>query len=388
MRKNCLVALPIVCLTLLLAVITVASEDDFRVDPKDLRWSPQAEKDIGDKAAEEFEAEADILKDPELQARLDNIVARLSPHAARPNLDYVIKIINDSDVNAFSIPGGHVYITTAAIEGAQSDDELAAIIAHEMGHNCYQHGLILMRKNARYSNTILLAALAAALSGATREGLANWYTAAQLIRIGIITGYSQDMEFQADKHSVHCLYGAGYNPVAMLTFMERLANESARRGSSHLGILRTHPTSRARVEALISELKKLGVPIDRRAVTKWGQARATIDETDKGPVAAVTLANHVIVRLAVQDGKEQETAERAKQAADRINQAMLDGLMMYQVTFDGSLQQGAVYARGKPLFVILPADAAIVGKTPIEAAQDAAQELKMVLFEEKISWIS
>jgi predicted Zn-dependent protease len=352
------------------------------------RWSEQAEKEIGDKAAAEFEADVKIADNPELQARVDGIVARLSPHAARPNLPYVTKILEDPDVNAFSIPGGHIYITTAALEMVQSDDELAAILAHEMGHNCYQHGLILMRKNARYTNTVLLAALAAALSGASREGLANWYTAAQLVRIGVITGYSQDMEHEADAHAVRALAAAGYNPVGMLTFMETLANEAARRPSVNLGILRTHPTSRARVEAIAAQIEAMGLPIDRRAVTKWGAARATVSETDRGPVAEVKLADHVIVRMAVEAGKEQDAADRANQAADRINEALRAGLVMFQVTFDGSERQGTVYARGRPLFSILPADAALDGKSPIQAAETAAQELKMVLFEEKMSWVS
>ena len=106
---------------------------------------------LGRKVAEEVEKNWERVTDPAVTARLNMILSHFKPHLER-NLPYEVRVIKDDNVpNAFSLPGGIVYFTTAMIKFAKSDAELAGVMAHELAHAEKKHVMIQVARNQRLS---------------------------------------------------------------------------------------------------------------------------------------------------------------------------------------------------------------------------------------------
>jgi predicted Zn-dependent protease len=161
-------------------------------------------------------------------------------------------VVVDSDtINAFSAPGGYVFITSAAVKTARSEDELANLLAHEVAHVTRGHALGNIKKSryADVSADLLQAAGSATLTpaqvsqlNALLEGIINDTLDAMFVK-----GYSRDTEFEADRLGVEYAARAGYDPTAMKRFLDTLAQKQA---TSQGGFYATHPSTRERQEKL------------------------------------------------------------------------------------------------------------------------------------------
>lgn len=298
--------------------------------------------------------------------------------------DYAFDIIEDKDINAFCVPGGHIYVYRGLLDFVQSDDELAAVIAHETTHAAHHHMVFLLKRQAALENAEAIALLATIMSGAKGTDVYNIAQGIALLNIAKINGYGMQAERDADAGAVRYMMTAGYNPVGLLTFMERLARNPE---FVDLGIYRSHPLDAERVNATRNLLTKLGVPINRRAVTNSAKATVTAGKTEGAPPSGnamlgpgsdtpgVLLSGKVIYRPAATEAKTSQ--QLAQEAADRINAALDLGLKIFEVKTDAAA--GAVTARDTVLIRVSDADAKLMGSTPAQAAQSAATAIRNII---------
>ncbi|GAJ18372.1 unnamed protein product, partial [marine sediment metagenome] len=205
----------------------------------------------------------------EAHQRVVNIVNNLVGHTQRPDLKSTVFLLDDPEANAFTIPGGYIYLTKGLLEAVESEAQLAGVIAHEMAHNCTYDGLDQLRRARQLTLATAVALIVAIASGRGEETAYGVLTAGQIMTRGILSKYSLEIESRADRNGISYLLASDYDPVGLLTFMERLARKERQRPRRDPGIFGTHPFSTTRVMDIIDLLQEADVEMNRRAVTKW-----------------------------------------------------------------------------------------------------------------------
>jgi predicted Zn-dependent protease len=187
-------------------------------------------------------------------------------------------VVESDKINAFAAPGGYVFITTAAVKTARSEDELAALLAHEVAHVVRGHALGNIQKSryAGVSAELLQAAGTATLTpeqlnqlNQLLEGIINDTLEAMFVK-----GYSRDTEFEADEVGVAIAARAGYDPKAMSRFLDSLAKQQA---TSEGGFYATHPSTKERQEKLGARTGAMpAVTVPKARVTRFEAALAKL----------------------------------------------------------------------------------------------------------------
>jgi Zn-dependent protease with chaperone function len=219
----------------LLACLTVGS-----IPSQALAVSTATEVQIGAQAAKQVEQENALVTDPVLNSWVNSIGDNLAQYRARPDIKYKFKIIDTNDINAFSLPGGFVYLNVGLLNFVNSEDELAGVMGHEMGHVERRHGITLNAK-AQVLN-LLLGILSIASPFVWRFG--NMIDALSVLKMSRVD------ELQADQYGLLLMTRAGYDPNAMVSFMDRLGKEYGENGDALAKYFETHPGSKDRVAHL------------------------------------------------------------------------------------------------------------------------------------------
>ncbi len=191
---------------------------------------------IGESVARRVEEEFARVGDPKLLEQVDRVSARIAAVADRKDLSYRFSVVEmpEDQPNAFALPGGPVYVSRALFDLVGSDDELAAVLAHEVGHIVARHAVKRMQGAVGLQLLELLAAGTGAVDGRTRQGMDLAFTS-------LLLEYSQADELEADRLSVKYLKAAGYDPLAAIRFMEKLRDYSFREPLRRHSYFRTHP---------------------------------------------------------------------------------------------------------------------------------------------------
>jgi hypothetical protein len=285
--------------------------------------------------------------------------SRLSP------FDYSFKVVVDKDVNAFSVPGGFIYVHTGLIDNAESEAEIAGVLAHEIAHASHRHLHTLAKEYSKASTLTTIAALVVAVFADGRDAV-NTMNAQQLFLMALTSGWSERAEMDADQAGFRYMIQTGHNPVGLLTFMERLAFKEQRLGPNiDWGIQRTHPPSRKRVEALRKLLVENGIPIARSEVTT--SFRVTAKES--GARRSLSFGEYPLFTVG---GSDAET--RADDLTGRFNRFFDSTPQIFSIRADGA----RLMWFGTKLVEFEEGD--VEGKSPEEAAQMALANIKNALF--------
>ena len=191
--------------------------------------------------------------------RLNEIGNRVAVVSDRQDIEYKFYIIDDKKLNAFTIPGGHVYIFKGLYDKLD-DDELASVVAHEIGHVAARHVVKKMEANLGYQVLSTIALITYAKNADDdKKKLAGYvaYAGATAFNL-VLLGYSRKDEFQADELSVKYASSAGFDPHGMMKALEKLKDQD-KKGIPVPYILRSHPYIDQRVtrlEELIATDKK------------------------------------------------------------------------------------------------------------------------------------
>ena len=240
--------------------------------------STASEIRIGQDAAKHVDAGNFIIADPILNNWVNSMGDGLAKYRARPDIHYTFKIIDTNDINAFSLPGGFVYVNFGLLNFVNSDDEAAGVLGHEMGHVERRHQITLEAK-AQALN-ILLGVLSLAVPFVYRFG--------NLIGGLTIYKFARIDELQADQYGLLLMSRAGYDPTGMVAFMQRLQKEFGSKGSGIEKYFETHPDPGPRISHL------LGYPQLDKSNTEQILAQAIHDEEEGRFAYALTKLSAVL----------------------------------------------------------------------------------------------
>ncbi len=231
--------------------------EQLRFKPGFNLFSPNQDVQVGKDAAKDADKQLPLLDDAETLRYVNNLGRRLSTFAPNNNSDYTweFKVVNSSDINAFALPGGYIYVNRGALEAAEDEAQIAGVIAHEEGHVVMRHGTHMA------SQAMLAQAPLAILGGLLGQ---SGSLTSQLLQMGISFGVnsmflknSRSAEAQADEVGTYILYHADYDPHAMAQFFQIIEQKYPQRTVQFFS---DHPNPENRVKAVDQEIPRLGPP--------------------------------------------------------------------------------------------------------------------------------
>jgi hypothetical protein len=244
--------LAIVALTLAVVLAAYGADNRTKLKPGLNFFSPKQDVEIGRQSATETERQLQIMNDRHATSYIQSLGKSLASYA--PNNDPVyafqFKIVNDTAINAFALPGGFIYVNRGAIAAADNEAQIAGVIAHEIGH-------VVMRHGTHQASRAYLAQAPLAVLGGVFGGNAIGTVMGAVGGVGmnvLFLHYSRDMESQADLIGTQILHDAGYNPRAMVEFFEKIQAQSKGNASQFLS---DHPNPANRISDVQHEIEKL-----------------------------------------------------------------------------------------------------------------------------------
>ena len=347
----------------------------------------QPEVELGQQNADEIAKNYKFVEDEQLTGRVSAIGARLAQVAntvafpASYGSDYLtpfnyqFKVVDSNDINAFSVMGGFIYVNKGIVDFCQSDDELAGIMAHEIIHAAHHHLVHLIEEQSKTQLKALIAiAVGALASKGDAETIANLAMASSLYQIAIVNGYSQKAESDSDSAAIDLMIKAGYDPVGMLTPMERLMQTPE---LVNMGIYRSHPLSSERVIDIKAKLRSLDIPIIRSKVLGKVDIRYEAQDAEGKQVYSLKLTGEEILRVSGED------PEKDKARCDRIvndfQTIMADELDL----FDIKLNPSSVTVKKKVIFRTESGDAEQMNKSEKDICQHVYKLLRKIIMDRK-----
>ena len=187
--------------------------------------------------------------------RANRIGQRVAGASLRPNLVYRFFVIQDREINAFSMPGGYVYITTALMKLA-NDDELAAVLSHEVGHVVARHSLKTLQQSQFLGGIADLIGSITGIAGETAEEMGA--TAARIVASGLLAIHSREEEREADFLGVRALPKAGFKPAGMITMFQKIQRINQTDSDLLGSLFSDHPDAQERIDNTRYEIKRMG----------------------------------------------------------------------------------------------------------------------------------
>lgn len=196
-------------------------------------YSVDREVAVGRSVAKKIEEEFE-LADKDMQERISGIGERVAQVSDRQDIIYYFKVIKDKNANALSLPGGYVYISDSLVNAAETDDEIAGVLAHEIGHIAARHSVKKMQGSYLYSFLKILT---------SRVPTDDPYMNREIdFAFGsLIVQYAKEDEIEADKLSVKYTKAAGYDPAALITVLDKIGKIERREGAKRFTYFKTHP---------------------------------------------------------------------------------------------------------------------------------------------------
>jgi predicted Zn-dependent protease len=186
--------------------------------------------------------------------RVERLGQRCARVSLRPNMLYKFHVIQSREINGFSLPGGHVYITTGLLKLA-NDDELGSVLAHEIGHIVARHSLKTLKQKQEYDD---IARSLGELTGVAGDVARDLGVAlGQIVAEGFLTVHTRDEEREADFLGVRGMARAGFDPQGMVTMFQKLQRIEERDGSLLGTLFSDHPDAQERIANTRYEIARM-----------------------------------------------------------------------------------------------------------------------------------
>lgn len=246
-----------------LLMISLAAACDVSVSQED---------ELGDQYAASIAAQVPLIEDSVATAWLSRLGVRLTSVADRENRDWHFYLVDDSTVNAFAVPGGHIFVHRGLVEKADTYSQLAGVLGHEVAHVTLRHSVDQMRSRTRTGVFVTVICAVVNLCGSTAAQVA--------IDVGgkaLFAKYSRDDEAQADSAAVGYLLAAGISPRGIPQMFERLAAERQMNPSALEAWFGSHPLEDARIRrtstliAALDSSRLDSLPLDEPSFASFKQ---------------------------------------------------------------------------------------------------------------------
>ena len=187
-------------------------------------------------------------------ARVDRLGQRCAHVSLRPNLTYKFHVIQNREINGFSLPGGHVYVTTGLTRLA-NDNELASVLCHEVGHVVARHSLKTLKKSKEYDDIANSLGNLTGVAGSLARDAG--ISVGQIVRAGMLTFHSRDEEREADFLGVRTMTAAGFDPQGMITMFQKLQRIEEQNSDLLGSLFSDHPDAEERIENTRYEIARM-----------------------------------------------------------------------------------------------------------------------------------
>lgn len=202
----------------------------------------QQELQLGDATVAEIDRTMPVINDAVVQAALDQAAQPVLAVAQRRDLPWTFRVVNTADVNAFAVPGGHIYVTRGLIEHATRFDQLAGVLGHEIGHIDLRHSAKQMEKAQAASLGINLGYILAGRQPGEAES-----TALNIAASAVFAKFSREDERQADHAAVRALTAAGINPGGIADMFRILQQVERGQPDAIAQFFASHPMTADRI---------------------------------------------------------------------------------------------------------------------------------------------
>ena len=246
-------------LSTLLAVLAGCATNPVTGRQDFVLMSEAEEISLGRKYHQQVLKEMPPYDDPRLAAYVEEVGQRMARVSDRPGLDYHFTLLDSTQVNAFALPGGYIYITRTLLAYLNSEAELAAVLGHEIGH-----------VTARHSVRQQSAATVTGMAGLILQAATGARAASDLFNVlgkALLSGYGREHELESDRLGARYLARAGYDPQAMIRvigvlkdqelFERQRAREEGREPRVYHGLFASHPENDQRLQEVVAEAGRL-----------------------------------------------------------------------------------------------------------------------------------
>ena len=204
--------------------------------------STQQEVQMGQQYAQQINAQLPIVTDPEVNRYINVLGDSIATLTSRGSLDWHFYLVNSSEVNAFAVPGGFVYVNRGIVERADNLSQLAGVLGHEIGHVVMRHSVKQMEAAQKANIGVTLACV---LTSVCQSGVAQ-----EAINVGgaaLFAKFSREDEAQADSVGIYNVVRAGIDPHGIPQMFEKLLEERKRAPAGVEAWFATHPTEENRI---------------------------------------------------------------------------------------------------------------------------------------------
>jgi len=237
-----------------------------------------------------FEAHALLYNDDKVLSLVRRIGHEIRPQPSDDYIEYEFFVLRDPSPNAFALPNGHVYVNTGMLARLADEDQLAAVLAHEISHVAGHHGIIEHRATKKKAITSMVIGGATLIGGAIAIGLQT-----------SVYGFSRELEQEADNHGASILLASRYDPHALPELLDILGQDYEGLDPRFATIWSTHPETRTRAEtsrALVASMPRRARNVGAFEPGVLGARTLTIQDyiRDDYPQTALALAESLATR--------------------------------------------------------------------------------------------
>ena len=215
--------------------------------------SPAQEMQMGLQSERQIPAKSSISHNRRYNAMVQRVGRRIAAVANQPSYHWSFHVINGKQINAFCLPGGKIFVYTGLLKMIDNDDQLAAVIGHEVAHAIARHGAerISMMQLGDLGRKLAIKAAGARYQSAINQvyGISANY--------GVFLPYSRKFEYEADEIGLYLMTKAGYDPHQAIVFWQKMIN-ATRNMRKPPEFASTHPSDQNRIRRLQAIIARMG----------------------------------------------------------------------------------------------------------------------------------
>ena len=328
------------------------------------------EQKLGKKISQDIEEKYELVEDLHQNRLIDEIGQNLAKYSELEDLKFYFKILKKEGPNAFSIPGGYVYITFDLLDYIQSDDELAGILAHEIAHIIHNHALKQTRDNTKFT---LLTILGTLLTGEPDVAVLG-----KLTTITLLNQYSREYEEEADLTAIDLLVKADFNPVGFLTYMERLYGREMFKPSIDLGIYQTHPDTINRVNYIKEKLSEKGIEINRRSTTDYLKVNSKYIFKDSLYTGIILIDDIPVLNLTFLE--REEIIHKIIETGKNLDRFLSIDLGPYEINVFAEGNNATLFIRNNKIITLSDLEPIYLEKPAEKILLDMKNEIRKILW--------